>query len=130
MPIEIIEMKKAESPKKLNTEWFVLRNGTDKTFSTNNCVLESSRKGSRKTTELGTMEPGFSLAPGESVRVVTGNPGKKAHGAMPTGEIRNYSLFLGAPILKGDGATLNIRLRQLSLATAEYSSKADTGIAS
>lgn len=129
MPIEITEIHKADDPKQLNTEWFVMRNDTDKTFAVRNCSVESGRKGSKKVTSLGTMDPGFSLAPGESVRVTTGNPGKKAHGKLPDDDTRNYSLFLGAPIFKHDGVTLTLRLRQLALATAEYSSKTDKGIA-
>jgi hypothetical protein len=129
MPIEIIQFKPAESPKMLNTEWFILKNASDKTFTTRNCVVEVSRKGSKKSSSLGTMDPGFSMAPGESVRVVTGNPGRKAHGSAPEDEIRNYNLFLGSTVLKGDGTIVTIRLRQMSLATAEYSSSAETGVA-
>lgn len=130
MPIEFIEFHPADSPKKLNTEWFILKNDTDKVFSTRNCVLERSRKGSKKATALGTMDPGFSMAPGESVRVLTGNPGRKAHGKPPAeGDIRNYSLFLGAPVLRGNGTVLTLRLRSLSLATGEYDGSAERGLA-
>lgn len=129
MAIVITEIKSAESPSKLNTEWFILRNEGDKTFSTRGCILEVSRKGSKKSSSLGTMDPGFNLAPGESVRVITGNPGRKAHGELPSGEPRNYNLFLAAPVIKGSGTILTIRLRQLSLASAEYSKDADKGVA-
>lgn len=129
MPIEITEIHKADDAKQLNSEWFVLRNDTDKVFAVRKCSLESGRKGSKKITSLGVMDPGFSLAPGESVRVITGNPGRKAHGKPPEDETKNYSLFLGAPIFKFDGATLTLRLRQLALASVEFSSKSDNGIA-
>lgn len=129
MPIEITEIHKADDAKKLNSEWFILRNDTDKVFAVRKCSLESGRKGSKKTTSLGMMDPGFSLAPGESVRVITGNPGKKSHGKLPEDDTKNYSLFLGAPIFKSDGATLTLRLRQLALASVEFNSAADKGIA-
>lgn len=128
-PLVFVQIHPAESPDKLNTEWFVLRNEGEKTFSTRGCTLEVSRKGNKKTSSLGSMDPGFSLAPGESVRVITGNPGRKAHGPIPVDETRNYNLFLGAPILKGSGTILTIRLRQMSLASAEYSNDSETGLA-
>jgi hypothetical protein len=129
MPIEFVELHAAENPKLLNTEWFVLKNSTDKVFSTRNCTVEVSRKGSKKTRALGTMDPGFSMAPGESVRVITGNPGRKAQGAPPTSEVKSYHLFLGAAYLKGDGVILRLRLRSLSLASSEYEREAERGIA-
>jgi hypothetical protein len=128
MPIEFVEMHPAESPKLLNTEWFILKNETDKVFTTRNCVLEVSR-GSQKGRALGTMEPGFTMAPGESVRVVTGNPGRKAHGKAPADEINNYHLFLGATFLKGDGLVLTLRLRSMAVASGEFQRAAELGVA-
>ncbi len=129
MAIVFTEIHPAESPEQLNTEWFILRNDGEKPLSTRNCNLVVSRKGSKKQSSLGTMDPGFSLAPGESVRVVTGNPGRKAHGSAPTDDIRNYNLFLAAPVLKGSGTILTVSLRQLSLASAEFSKEAKDGLA-
>lgn len=129
MPIEFVEMHPAESPKLLNTEWFILRNDTEKTFTTRNCALEVSR-GSKQGRSLGTMEPGFTMAPGESMRVITGNPGRKAHGKAPEDEIPNYHLFLGATYLKGDGLILTIRLRSLAVASGEFQRAGDRGVAS
>lgn len=129
MPIEFVEMHPAENSKLLNTEWFILKNSTDKVFSTRNCTVEVSRKGNKKTSALGTMDPGFSMEPGETVRVITGNPGRKAHGKAPADETRSYHLFLGAAYLKGDGVIVKLRLRSLSIATAEYQSASDRGIA-
>ena len=130
MPIEFVEFHAAQDPTKLNSEWFILKNDTEKVFSTRNCVLERSRKGSKKTRALGTMDPGFSLAPGESVRVLTGNPGRKKDGPSPSEEgMRSYNLFLAAPVLQGSGTILTLRLRSLSVATAEYDSSATLGVA-
>lgn len=128
-PLVFVQIHPADSPDTLNTEWFVLRNEGEKPFSTRGCTLEVSRKGSKKTSSLGSMDPGFSLAPGESVRVITGNPGRKAHGSIPEDDTRNYNLFLGAPILKGSGTILTIRLRQMNVASAEYSKDSESGMA-
>ena len=129
MPIEFVELQAAENPKLLNSEWFILKNSTDKVFSTRNCTVEVSRKGNKKTRALGTMDPGFSMAPGESVRVITGNPGRKAHGSPPTDDVKSYHLFLGAAYLKGDGVIVRLRLRSLSLASCEFQREGERGLA-
>lgn len=129
MPIDFVEMHAAENPKLLNTEWFILKNDTDKVFTTRNCVLEISRKGSKKGRALGSMEPGFSMAPGECVRVITGNPGRKGQGKAPVDEIKNYNLFLGAAFLKNDGLVLTLRLRSMSVGSGEFQSESNRGVA-
>jgi hypothetical protein len=130
MALKIVEIHPAVEPEALNTEWFVLENVGEKPFQTKNCTLAVSRKGSKKRFELGTLDPGFTIAPGERVRVVTGNPGKKAHGAMPEEKgLKNYSLFLGQPVVRGGGTVLVFGLRSHVLATAEYDPDAKTGVA-
>jgi hypothetical protein len=131
MALKIVEIHPAAEPEALNTEWFVLENAGENAFQTKNCTLSVSRKKGGKRMELGTMDPGFTIAPGERVRVVTGNPGKKAHGAMPEekGDLKNYSLFLGQPVLRGAGTVLVFGLRSHVLATAEYDPKAKGGVA-
>ena len=129
MPIVFTKINPAESPTTINSEWFILRNDGDKTVSTRGCTIEVSRKGSKKSSSLGSMDPGFSLSPGESVRIITGNPGRKAHGPIPEDDIRNYNLFLAAPMLRGTGTPLTLRLRQLSLASAEFNNDAADGLA-
>jgi hypothetical protein len=130
MLLEITEIHPAESAKLLNTEWFVVHNVSDKPFSTRGCTLIRTRKNSKKSTALGTMDPGFSLAPGESVRVVTGNPGRKAHGKPPEDDIKTYNLFLGGPILKGSGTVLLLKLRSNEVARVEFDPSADKNVAS
>ncbi len=130
MALKIVEIHPSAEAEALNTEWFVLENGGDKPFQTKNCTLAVSRKGSKKGFELGSIDPGFPIAPGERVRVVTGNPGKKAHGEMPPEEgLKNYNLFLGQPVLRGAGTVLVFGLRSHVLATAEYDPEAKTGVA-
>ena len=129
MALKIVEIHPADEPEALNTEWFVIENAGDKAFSTKNCSLSVSRKGMKKRIELGTLDPGFTLAPGERVRVVTGNPGKKAHGAPPTDDTRNYNLFLAQPVVRGAGTVLVFTLRSHQLASAEFDPAAKGGVA-
>jgi hypothetical protein len=130
MALKIIEIHPAAEPEALNTEWFVLENDGDKPFSTKNCTLSVTRKNSKKKVELGSIDPGFTIGPGERVRVVTGNPGRKAHGAPPSDDTRNYNLFLGAPVVRGAGTVLVFALRSHPLASAEYDPDSKTGVAS
>ena len=129
MALKIVEIHPAVEPDALNSEWFVLENTGEKPFQTKNCTLSVSRRGSKKRVELGSIDPGFTIAPGERVRVVTGNPGKKVHGALPGDDLKNYNLFLGAPVLKGAGTLLLFGLRSHVLATAEYDPEVKTGVA-
>ena len=129
MALKIVEIHPAVEPDALNTEWFVLENAGEKPFQTKNCTLSVTRKGGKKRIELGSMDPGFTIAPGERVRVITGNPGKKAHGALPEDGTRNYSLFLGAAVLRGAGTVLLFGLRSHVLASAEYDPETKSGVA-
>jgi hypothetical protein len=129
MALSIVEIHPAVEPDALNTEWFVLENTGDKPFSTKNCTLSVSRSGAKKKIELGTLDPGFTIAPGERVRVISGNPGKKAHGKPPEDDTRNYHLFLGADVVRGAGTVLVFALRSHTLATAEFDPAVKTGVA-
>ena len=129
MPLKIVKINPASDPKALNTEWFIVENAGDKPFSTKNCTLSIRRKNSKKRIELGTLDPGFQMAPGEQVRIISGNPGRKAHGAAPKDDLRNYNLFLGESVLRGAGTTLMFALRSHTLATAEFDPESKVGIA-
>jgi hypothetical protein len=129
MALKITRIHPAEEPEALNTEWFMLENTGEKAFSTKNCTLSVTRRGGKKKTELGTLDPGFLLGPGEKMRVVTGNPGRKAHGKAPEDDTKNYNLFLGEQVLRGAGTVLVFALRSHTLATAEWDPDAKTGIA-
>jgi len=129
MAISIVKINPGASPKALNEEWLVVENQGDKAFSTRNCVLSAARKGSKKRRDLGTLDPGFKMAPGEQVRVITGNPGRKAHGKPPEDDIINYHLFLNASVLSGAGTVLTFSLRSHALASAEFDPEQESGIA-
>ncbi len=130
MAIRFIEIHAAEDAEKLNTEWFVLENPGEKPFNTRNCVLSVRRKGQKKKRNLGTIDPGFVLAPGEKMRVLTGNPGRKAHGEAPKDDTPNYNLFLGEPVLAVPGLELTLSLRTLPVCRATHDPESSTGVKS
>jgi hypothetical protein len=128
MNLKIVEIHAAKG-EALNTEWFVVENVGDSTLNTKNCTVSTSRGNSKKRKELGTIDPGFTIAPGERVRVVTGNPGRKAHGPMPAEDgIRNYSLFLGAPVFQAPGIVVHFGLRSMPIAKASFDPAQRSGI--
>ncbi len=128
MAIRIVQINAAESSTTLNSEWFVVENTGDKPFSTKNCAVGTAH-GNQRAKPLGTLDPGFVVNPGEKYRVVTGKPGKKAHGKPPADEIPNYHLFLGAPVLRSAGIVLSLMLRTMEIARVTYDPKVETGIA-
>jgi hypothetical protein len=130
MNLKIVEIHPAKQAGALNSEWFVVENTGDTTLTTKNCTVSVSRGNSKKRKELGTIDPGFTIAPGEKVRLVTGNPGRKAHGEMPpeTDKVRNYSLFLGASVLQGPGTVVHFSLRSHPIAKAVFDPAQKQGI--
>jgi hypothetical protein len=137
MPLVIREIHAAPSSGALNQEWFVLENTGEKSFSTAGCTVSTGRapgQGSAKTTRLktaGTLDPGFQIGSGEKVRVVTGVPGRKAHGAPPAEDgVRNYFLLQSVSLLAGPGSIVALSLKQHELVRATYDPKAPGGVAS
>ncbi len=129
MNLNIVEIHPAADKGALNTEWFTIENAGEASFSTKACAIAVSRGGSKRRKELGTMDPGITLAPKERVRVITGKPGKKAHGTAPDDDVRNYNLFLGAAVFVGPGTVLHFGLRSHPLAKAVFDPASDNGIA-
>jgi hypothetical protein len=114
----------------LNEEWFIVENTGDRPFSTSGCsVLVSGGGGKGKLRIVGTLDPGFTLKPGERVRIVTGSPGKKAHGPAPEGEPRNYHLFLAEPLFRGKGGSVALAIKQHEVARATLDPEAPGGVA-
>lgn len=128
MAIRIVEIHPADQPEALNTEWLIVENDGEKPFSTRNCNLVVRRKGSKKKVQLGTIDPGFILGPGDRMRVTTGNPGRKAHGKPPEDGVPQYSLFLNESILRGAGCVITLALRSLPVAKAIYDPDAERGV--
>ncbi|MFH0901662.1 MAG: hypothetical protein V2A73_13625, partial [Pseudomonadota bacterium] len=132
MPLVITEIHASTQPTALNEEWFVVENKGDKPFSTAGCAILTGRGKAARPRQIGTLDPGFVMAVDERVRIVTGNPGKKAHGAVPGEEqgLRSYHLFLGGPLLNGPGTTVAVALRQHELVRATFDPTAANGVAS
>jgi hypothetical protein len=128
MAIRIIAIHPADPPEALNSEWFVLENQGEKPFSTRGCTLSVSRKGQPKKISLGTIDPGFVIGPKEKVRIITGHPGRKAHGALPDEDIKQYNLFLNESVLRGPGCTLTLALRSLPVTKATYDPEREGGV--
>jgi hypothetical protein len=129
MRLLIREIHNASTKDALNEEWFVVENPGDKPFSTAGCTVAVGR-GSGRLRPIGTLDPGFTLAPNDKIRVVTGNPGRKSHGAIPGDDVKNYHLFLTAPIIHGPGSVVAVSLHQHELARAVFDPKAPAGVAS
>jgi hypothetical protein len=101
------EAHAAPDKKKLNEEYFVLENNGGVAVST-----------------------GFMLQPGEKIIVVSGVPGKKAHGDPPTRDgMRVYHLLQRESLLQGTGTTIRLALNQMEIARLEYDAAKPDGIA-
>jgi len=130
MAIRFVEIHPADDAEQLNTEWVVLENDGKVPFNTRGCGMSVGRRGHKRRSELGIIDPGFVLAPGERVRMLTGNPSTKAHGTAPEDGVKNYFLFLPKAYLKdGAGTVLTLTLRGLQVSKAEFDPAAPGGVA-
>jgi hypothetical protein len=129
MAIRFVEIKASDDPEALNREWVILENAGKAPFNTRGCGMTVGRRGSAKRSLLGIIDPGFVLAPGARMRMLTGNPGTQVHGAGPEDAVANYHLFLPRTYLAGPGTVLTLVLRGLPVAKAEYDPAQPGGIA-
>jgi hypothetical protein len=128
MPLTFREVHATPDRKRVNEEWFVLENAGASAVNTAGLQVISARKGKRGSV-LGTIDPGFMLQPGEKILVVSGMPGKKAHGEPPSREgMRTYFLLQREPLLQGDGTLLRLAMNQLEVARVVYDREAPTGV--
>lgn len=128
MAIRFVEIHAASDGEQLNTEWVVLENDGKLPFNTRGCGMSVGKKGQKRRSELGIIDPGFVLQPGERVRMLTGNPGTKAHGDPPEDGVKNYFLFLPKTYLAGAGTVLTLTLRGLAVGKAEFDPAAPGGV--
>ena len=128
MAIRIVEIHAASDPEQLNTEWVVLENDGKNPFQTRGCGMTVSKRGEKRRSQLGIIDPGFLLAPGEKVRMLTGSPGRDAEGPVPEDGTKNYFLLLPKLILQGPGTTLTLTLRGLAVCKAEFDPAAASGV--
>jgi hypothetical protein len=129
MAIRFVEIKASENPEALNSEWVILENDGKTQFNTRGCGMTVGRRGSAKKSLLGIIDPGFVLAPGERMRMLTGNPGTQVHGPVPEDGVPNYHLFLPRVYVQGPGTVLTLVLRGLPVSKAEYDPTQPHGIA-
>ena len=129
MAIRFVEIKASENPEALNSEWVILENDGKNAFNTRGCGMTVGRRGSAKKSLLGIIDPGFVLAPGERMRMLTGNPGTQVHGPAPEDGVKNYFLFLPRTYLHGAGTVLTLVLRGLPVSKAEYDPAQPGGVA-
>ena len=129
MAIRFVEIKASENPEALNSEWVILENDGKTAFNTRGCGMTVGRRGSAKKSLLGIIDPGFVLAPGERMRMLTGNPGTQAHGAAPEDGVKNYFLFLPKVYVTGPGVVLTLVLRGLPVSKAEFDPAQPGGVA-
>lgn len=128
MAIRFVEIHAASDAEQLNTEWVVLANDGKLPFNTRGCGMSVGRRGKKSRSELGIIDPGFVLAPGDRVRMLTGSPGRKAEGEPPDDGITNYYLLLPKPYLQGAGTVLTLTLRGQIVAKGEHDPAAAAGL--
>jgi hypothetical protein len=130
MALVFCEIHPAPTADALNEEWFVVEN-TGKIPVTTKGVAMTRAKGKGRGTAIGTLDPGFTLQPGEKIRLITGIASKKAHGAPPaeTDELKNYHLFLKGAVLQGPGTTLRLALKQIEFGVGTFDPAAPGGVA-
>ena len=129
MAIRFVEIKASDNPEALNAEWVILANDGKAPFHTRGCGMTVGRRGSAKKSLLGIIDPGFVLAPGARMRMLTGNPGTEAHGKPPEDDVPNYFLFLPKLYLQGPGTVLTLVLRGLPVSKGEFDPAQPGGVA-
>lgn len=119
----------APSRELLNEEWMIVENGGSGVINASGLTLSVARARGQRSHPLGTLAPGFVLQPGEKIRLVTGTPSKKSHGAPPDGDgVRNYHLFLREPVLQHPGQIVYLLLKQLELGRAVFAPDQPLGL--
>ena len=123
------EAHAAPDRKKINEEYFVLENNGASAISTAGLQVIATRKGKRGSL-LGVIDPGFTLQPGEKIIVVSGMPGKKAHGEPPERDgLRTYHLLQREPLLGGEGTIIRLCMNQFEVSRLTFDPAAPTGVA-
>lgn len=128
MAIRFVEIHAAAEAELLNTEWVILANDGKLPFHTRGCGMSVGRRGKKSRSELGIIDPGFVLAPGDKVRMLTGRPGNTSDGDPPEDGITNYYLLLPRTYLQGAGTVLTVTLRGLAVCKGEFEPAAADGL--
>ena len=100
MSLTIKALKGIEEKGRLNGEWMLLVNQSERPFNAEGCSITVSRTPTGKARVVTTFKAGLMIQAGETCRLVTGSSGKGSHGEAPQEEgIRNFHLFLKVPYL-------------------------------
>ena len=128
MALVIKALAWASAKGKLNEEWVLVHNDTDRAFNLDGCSVTAGRGGGRPKI-VHTVKAGLVLQAQEVVRLVTGSAGKKSHGAAPEDEgVRNAHLFLKAGYITGPGITVRLTRRQVEMCKATFDPGSDNGM--
>jgi hypothetical protein len=128
MALVFREAHAAPDSKRVNEEYFVLENDGAVAVSTGGMQVVSARKGKRGSI-LGVIDPGFTLQPGEKILVVSGVPGRKAHGEPPARDgMRTYHLFQKDRLLTAPGTILKLAMNQVPVSKLVFDPEAPGGI--
>ncbi len=128
MALEIKGLAATSAKGKLNEEWLVVHNDSERAFNMDGCSITAGRGGGRPKI-VHVIKAGLVLAAGETVRLVTGSAGKKSHGETPEDEgVRNAHLFLKAGYIKGAGLNVRLTRRQVELCGATFDPAGENGL--
>jgi hypothetical protein len=128
MALVIKGLAAASAKGKLNEEWMLVHNDSDRTFNMDGLSITSGRGGGRPRV-VHTFKAGLVMQPDETVRLVTGSSGKKSHGAAPEEDgVRNAALFLKAAYLNGAGINIRITRRQVEMCKVVFDPKGENGL--
>jgi len=130
MAIRLVEIKPADDPEQLNTEWVIITNDGKTAFHTGGVSMTVGHRGSAKKYVLGVITPGFVLKPGDRVRMCTGYPATEEHGEPPaeTDDLKNYYLLRRKTYVKEPGTVLTLMLRGMPISKSEYDPSAPLGV--
>lgn len=111
--LSIEKVVRAPSKKELNGEWFELKNDGETPFNAEGCAVAISHGKGRPRT-MTTLKAGLVVKAGETVRIVSGSPGRASQGEPPQEDeaCRNVHLFLKGQLLEKPGSTLHLLSKQ------------------
>ncbi len=120
MSLKIQALNGASAKGKLNEEWMVVANESDRPFNADGLSITVA-KGKARPRVFTTLKAGLIIQPNEVVRLVSGSSGKKSHGEAPEEEgIRNSFLFLKAAYLDRKGIKVRLTMRQHEVCSLIY----------
>lgn len=120
MTLKIEALSGIQEEGKLNTEWMVVVNESERPFNMEGCSIAIS-KGSAKARVVTTLKAGLIVQPKERCRLVTGSSGRSSHGETPVEEgIRNFHLYLKAEYLDRPSLVVRLMNRQHEVCRAVF----------